>query len=115
MQQTKECVAKELERKPDDCTGLLSSLAEHSALMRESSRQMRVLNEALAQKTEATYAAVAARAKPSPVQPALNSIVVASKDTDDTGEDCWTEDGRRRTVSAYRKIIISCRNEEDSR
>ncbi|CAB3252283.1 unnamed protein product [Arctia plantaginis] len=65
----------------EEYSHLLSSLADHSELMRESGKRMRELKEALVSKSEATtYAAVVARAKPSPVQPALQSANLQRKE-----------------------------------
>lgn len=105
---------------------LLSSLADHSVLIRESSKEIQGLKESLAQKSEATtYAAVTARASPLPAKPVLHSIAVASKNVNDTGDDVLgtirtevkgREDGiciDRIRKSKDRKVVISCRTEAE--
>ncbi|XP_063894705.1 uncharacterized protein LOC126057099 [Helicoverpa armigera] len=120
---------------PEHCSQeysqLLSSLADHSRLVKESAEKMEELQQSLSKHTTAldatTYAGVLAAPKPlaaSP-RPTLHSVVVASNDKQETGEQVL--DKIRTAINAkeggYRidrvrkakdsKVVISCRDEEE--
>lgn len=110
---------------------LLSSLSDHSRLMRESNERILELKIALENKRDSleriTYASVAATAKTRqiPEQIALHSVVVTSRDETETGEAVIQK--IRMAVNAKeagikidkvrkakdRKVIVSCRDENE--
>lgn len=73
--------------------------------MRKSSKEIQGLEEALIQNSEATTcSALMAQVRPSPAQPVLHSVMVASKDVNDTNvmrkikTEMKTKDDRSRRI-----------------
>lgn len=113
-----------------DQSSLASQIEEHSKLLKENSRRMGELREAIEKQKEytdkATYASVAANdSTKSPKRETLHSVVITSTDETETGEEVL--DRVRKVVDAKqgwvtvqnvrkardRKIIMGMRTRED--
>ncbi|KAJ8709727.1 hypothetical protein PYW08_009731 [Mythimna loreyi] len=115
-----------------EVNSLLLSLAEHSALVKESSEKMERLKQAMERQGEklektATYASVAAgpSKRQTPERTTLHSIVVTSKNEGDSGEEVLNK--IREAINAKdggieiekvrkakdRKVVMACRSVEE--
>lgn len=102
---------------------------ENNRLIQENGKKMEEIKEEIEKQKEkannATYAAVAAKAPEKLPERALHSIIISSKDEDDTGEeilskvreavnakDGWVKVEKVRKAKG-RKIIMGCKTQEE--